>query len=167
MTGVGTELLGVIAVGIGAAAVLYALKHLLSKMGIALPRWGLPAGIGLAMVVYSVWNDYAWHGRAVARLPEGAEILLVGQESQPWAPWSYLWPVAVRMAVIDPAQIAETEPGMRKAQIMLIDRRASTLLVPQEFDCQQRLIRPAKEDWVTAAQDDPAFRVVCEMRLQD
>ncbi|MBC9245648.1 hypothetical protein H4P12_02715 [Paracoccus sp. 11-3] len=165
MTGIGTELLGVIAVGIGAAAVLYALQHLLSKMGIALPRRSLPAGIGLAMVIYSVWNDYAWHDRTVARLPEGVQILLVGHDSQPWAPWSYIWPVPVRIAALDPSRITETESGIRRAQIMLMDRRAPVLLVPQDFDCQQRLIRPANGDWATVSQDDPAFAAVCEIAL--
>ena len=167
MTGVGTELLGVVAVGIGAAAVLYAFKHLLSKMSVTVPRWGLPAGIGLAMVIYSVWNDYAWHDRAVARLPDGTRILLVGHDSQPWAPWTYLWPVAVRMAAVDPAQIAETQPGIRRAQIMLIDRRAPTLLVPQDFDCPQRLVRPAQGDWAALLPDDPSFDAVCQLALPD
>ena len=72
MTGVGVEVLGVIAVGVGTAAFLFAMLHALRKAGLALPRWLLPAGIGLAMIGYSVWNDYAWYDRAVARLPDGA-----------------------------------------------------------------------------------------------
>lgn len=161
MIGIGTELLGVIAVGIGAAALIFALRHLLSKLGVRVPSWALPVGIGLSMIVYSVWNDYAWHGRAVARLPEGAQVLQVGRDSQAWAPWTYLWPVAVRMAAIDPAQISQSDTGIRTAQIMLVDRRTPTLLVPQDFDCQNRLIRPANRDWVAAAADDPALEFVC------
>lgn len=162
MTGVGVELLGVIAVGIGAAAVLFAGLHAARKAGLDLPRWLLPAGIGLAMISYSVWNDYAWFGRAQDRLPEGATMLLVGEDSQPWAPWTYLAPVTVRFAALDPATIREEADGIRQAQIMLVERRGQTLVVPQDFDCAGGRIRPARGEWTPAGADDPAFAAVCE-----
>lgn len=167
MTGVGVELLGVIAVGIGAAAVLFAGLHAARKAGLDLPRWLLAAGIGLAMICYSVWNDYAWFGRAVDRLPEGAEILLVGEDSQPWAPWTYLAPVEVRFAALDPASITPGEGETRRAEIMLVERRGQTLVVPQEFDCAQGLIRPARGDWVAVGEGDPAFAAVCKGEEND
>jgi hypothetical protein len=161
MTGIGTELLGVIAVGIGAAALLYALSHAAQKAGLKLASWLLPAGIGLAMVSYSVWNDYAWFGRATARLPQDTQVLLVGRDSQPWAPWTYLAPVEVRFAALDPAQIREGQGGIRQAPIMLVERRGQTIIVPQDFDCAGGRIRPARGDWTTATADDPAFAAVC------
>lgn len=160
MMGVGVELLGVIAVGIGTAAVLYAGLHALRKAGLDLPGWLLPAGIGLAMIGYSIWNDYAWFGRAKDRLPADAQVLLVGEDSQPWAPWTYLLPVTVRFAALDPATIAEAD-GVRRADIMLVERRGNTLVVPQEFDCDRGMIRPAQGDWAEAGADDPAFAAVC------
>ena len=161
MTGIGTELLGVIAVGIGMAALLYALLHAARKGGLTLPTWLLPAGIGLAMVSYSVWNDYAWFGRATASLPEDTQVLLVGRASQPWAPWTYLAPVEVRFAALDPAQIRDGEGGIRQAPIMLVERHGQTVIVPQHFDCAGGRIRPARGDWTAAAPDDPAFAAVC------
>ena len=146
MTGIGVELLGVIAVGVGAAALLYAGMHLLRKLGWAPARWLLPAGIGLAMVAYAVWNDYAWYDRAVARLPADAQILLVGRDSQLWAPWTYLAPVVIRFAALDPAGI---------------ERRGPTLVVPQEFDCAKGLVRPARGAWSPPGPSDPAYSVVC------
>ncbi|WP_411958059.1 hypothetical protein [Paracoccus homiensis] len=161
MTGVGVELLGVIAVGIGAAAVLFAGLHALRKAGLDLPRWLLPAGIGLSMIGYSVWNDYTWYGRALDRLPAGAEVLMVGEDSQPWAPWTYLAPLTVRFAALDPATVQQNGQT-RSAQIMLIERRGQTLVVPQEFDCQAGRIKPSHGDWVAATSDDPAFAAVCK-----
>ncbi|MBU3029325.1 hypothetical protein [Paracoccus marinaquae] len=162
MTGVGVELLGVIAVGIGMAALLYAGLHALRKAGLDLPRWLLPAGIGLAMIGYSVWNDYAWFGRAVGRLPADAQVLLVGRDSQPWAPWTYLVPVEVRFAALDPATISAGEGAVRQAQIMLVERRDQTLVVPQEFDCGRGMIRPARGEWTEAGPEDPAYAAVCQ-----
>lgn len=162
MTEIGVELLGVIAVGIGAAALFFAAMHLARKLGLQPARWLLPAGIGLAMVSYSIWNDYAWYGRAVQRLPDGAAVLMVGQDSQPWAPWTYLAPVEVRFAALDPATISDTGDQTRQAQIMLFERRGQTLVVPQDFDCGRRMIRPARGEWVAAGPDDPAFAAVCQ-----
>lgn len=162
MTGVGVEVLGVVAVGIGAAALLYALFHALRKAGLDLPRWWLPAGIGLAMVAYSVWNDYAWYDRARARLPADASVLLTGTVTQPWAPWSYLIPITTRFAAIDPASITTGPDNTARAEITLVERRGNTLVVGQEFDCDKGLIRPGASDWQSASEDDPAFRLVCE-----
>lgn len=161
MTGIGIELLGVIAVGIGTAALLYALSHAGQKAGLKLATWLLPAGIGLAMVSYSVWNDYAWLGRATARLPQDTQVLVVGHDSQPWAPWTYLAPVAVRFAALDPTQIRDHEGGVRQAQIMLVERRGHTVIVPQDFDCAGGRIRPARSDWAAVPASDPAFAAVC------
>ena len=161
MTGVGVELLGVIAVGIGAAALGYALMHLARKLGLRPATWLLPAAIGLSMVGYSVWNDYAWFGRAMDRLPQGAEVLLVGRDSQPWAPWTYLAPVEVRFAALDPASVQPTAEGNRQAEIILVERRGQTLVVPQQFDCDGGRIRPARGDWAEVPSDDLAFAAVC------
>lgn len=162
MMGVGVEILGVVAVGIGAAAVIYAAMHALGKAGLVLPRWLLPAGIGLAMIGYSVWHDYAWFDRARDRLPAGTQVLLAGHDSRPWAPWTYLAPVTVRFAALDPASIRGGPDGIRQAQIMLVDRRGQTVVVPQDFDCGGGRIRPARGEWTPAGRDDPAFAAVCE-----
>ncbi|MDP5307220.1 hypothetical protein [Paracoccus spongiarum] len=167
MAGVGIELLGVIAVGIGAAALLFALMHASRKAGLSLPRWLLPAGIGLAMIGYAIWNDYSWYGRAVARLPAQSQVLMVGQGSQPWAPWTYLAPVTLRFAALDPATVRAGEAGVRQAQIMLVERRGPTLVVPQDFDCGRGMIRPARGDWTEAAPDDPALAAVCREEGDD
>ena len=166
MTGMGSDLLGVIAVAIGAAAVLYAGMHAARKAGLHPPPWLLTGGIGLAMVAYSIWNDYAWFDRAVSALPQGSEVLIVGRDSQPWAPWTYLAPVEVRFAAVDPAQITGAEGGTRSAPIMLVERRGQTIIVPQDFDCAGDRIRPARGDW-TPAGDDAAFATVCPKEPAD
>lgn len=160
MTG-GTDVIGAVAVAIGAAATLYAALHLLRRLGVTAPRWVLPAGIGLSMIAYSVWSDYAWFGRAADRLPAGSEIVLKGTARLGWAPWTYLAPVVVRFAAIDPATTTTDAAGIRRAAITLVERRGPTLVVPQEFDCARRMIRPVRGEWAGAPADDPAFAAVC------
>lgn len=161
MNGIGVELLGVIAVGVGMAALLYAGMHLSRKLGLVLPRWILPAGIGLAMIGYAVWNDYAWLGRTTDRLPEGAQILMVGTDRQPWAPWTYLRPVPVRLAAMDGRAATTTDDGTRRAQIMLVERRRPTLVLSQDFDCKGRRVRAPRSGWQPVAEGDPAFAAIC------
>lgn len=160
MTGIGADILGVIAVGVGAAALIYALMHALRKAGVILPRWVLTAGIGLAMVSYSVWNDYAWYGRSVAKLPQGSVVLLSNHTSLPWAPWTFVFPVVTRFTALDPATVERTAPDLRRAEIRLIERRAHTILVRQDFDCANGLIRLPGGDWLQAG-EDTAFDTVC------
>lgn len=160
MTGIGTDLLGVIAVAVGAFAVLYAGMHSARKMGLNPPPWLLTGGIGLAMVSYSVWNDYAWFDRAQAALPQGSTVLIVGRDSHAWAPWTYLAPVEVRFAALDPAQITDADDGTLRAPIMLVERRGQTVIVPQHFDCVGERVRPARGEW-TPASGDAAFAAVC------
>ncbi|RMC36376.1 hypothetical protein [Paracoccus alkanivorans] len=162
MTGMGFELVAAITVGIGVAALLFAAMHAARKAGFSPPRWILPAGVGLSMIGYSVWNDYTWFDRARQQLPEGAELLAIGHDSQPWAPWTYLAPVVVRFATLDPGQISETGEGVKRARIMLIERRGPTRIVPQDFDCAKGMFSVAGGEWRKAETTDPAFGVVCE-----
>lgn len=161
MMGGAFDLLGAIAAGIGMAALLFAAMHALRKLGYSPARWILPAGIGLTMIGYSIWNDYTWLGRAQAKLSESTELLAVGRESYLWAPWTYPAPVAIRFAALDTLSIGDTDEGTKRAEIMLVERRGQTLLVPQEFDCEAGRIRPADGAWKEVAEDDAAFGIVC------
>lgn len=160
MNALSFELLGAIVAGIGAGAMIFALMHASRKAGFALPKWLLPAGIGLAMIGYSVWNDYSWFSRAQEQLPAGAEMLLVGKDNYLWAPWTYVAPVIVRFAALDPARISDTGENIRRAEIMLIERRRPTVIVRQNFDCAKGMISVAGGDW-QKADDDPAIAIVC------
>lgn len=160
MTGMSMDLLGAIAAGLGVGALIYAVMHASRKAGLQVPKWVLPAGIGLTMIVYSVWNDYSWLGRATAQLPEDAELILVGRDSFLWAPWTYIAPVAIRFAAVDPAKIEARGEGIVGAEIMLVERRRPTVIVRQRFDCVKGMISVAGADWQKAG-DDPALASVC------
>lgn len=165
MDGIGAEILGVVAVGIGAAALAFAGLHAARKAGLDLPRWLMPAAIGLAMVIYSVWNDYAWSGRAAARLTPDQQVIMTGQGSLPWAPWTFVAPVTLRMAVLDGASLAAQPDGTRQARIMLVQRRGPTVVVTQGFDCAAGRIRPPGGDWAPAPDGDPALAAVCAQEI--
>lgn len=160
MPAMAMDLVGAIAAGLGVGALIFAMTHASRKAGIEVPKWVLPAGIGLTMICYSIWNDYSWLGRAKEKLPENAELVLVGRDSFLWAPWTYIAPVAIRFAAVDPATVEKSSENIRAAEIMLVERRRPTVIVRQRFDCVAGRISVGGTDWQNA-RDDPAFAAVC------
>lgn len=154
-------MIGVFAVAIFTAAALYALRHALHRVGKSMPLWILPAGTGAAMLIYSVWADYTWANRAMRQLPTGAVVLAEGRAPSPIAPWTYVAPPIVRIAALDESKITEQPDGIRRAEIILIERRKPAIIVPQEFHCVQRSARVAGGEWGTTSDEDPIYRQVC------
>lgn len=161
MTGIGWDILGVMAVGIAMGAIIYAAMHLGRKLGLSGPKWLLPAGIGAAMILYSVWNDYAWYGRAAAQLPDSAEVVATGKGRFPWAPWTYLLPVVVRFAAVDQAEVARSG-AIATAPVMLYERRGPGYRVVQEFDCENKAMRRPMGEWAAAEAGDPLMEAICK-----
>lgn len=115
---------------------LYAARHALGKFaGIALPKWLMPAGIGLAMLGTAIWSEYSWYPRLRAGLPATAEVVLTGQDSAPWRPWTYLRPLTVRAMVIDRAKLAAPAPGVVATDLLLLQRWAPLQTVSVAYDC--------------------------------
>ena len=128
MSGMAWDIIGMIAVGIGVAAVLYAASHALRKLGIALPRWIMPAGIGLGMLVFTIWNEYSWYSRVTGQLPDTIAVLETGSGGKAWRPWSFVVPVVNRFAVIDRAGISQLE-GEHPAKAAHLPRRNGVIRV--------------------------------------
>ena len=98
MSGMAWDIIGMIAVGIGVAAVVYAASHALRKLGVVLPRWIMPAAIGLGMLVFTIWNEYSWYSRVTGQLPDTIAVLETGSGGKAWRPWSFVVPVVNRFA---------------------------------------------------------------------
>ncbi len=116
--------------------VIFAGRHALRKaLGIALPKWVMPAGIGLAMIATTIWTEYSWFPRLKAGLPETAVVLLEGKESQAWRPWTYLVPLTVRAMVLDRSGIRHPAPGVAETELLLLQRWAPLQRVSVAYDC--------------------------------
>lgn len=155
------DLIEPVAVGLGVAALVFALSHLLRKLGVSVPRWLLPASVGAAMIGYAIWADYAWYNRVQAALPADSQVVSYRSETRWWAPWTLLAPVPLSLAVINPSEIVQKENGILETYIYLYDRRTAGLGVPQEFDCATGRYRAARQIWIDAGPNDRAFRIVC------
>jgi len=116
--------------------VLFALRHALRKfLGIVLPKWVMPAGVGLAMIGTTIWSEYSWFPRLEAGLPDTAVVLLTGQETAPWRPWTYVAPLTVRAMVLDRAQLRHPAPEVAETELLLLQRWAPLQRVSVAYDC--------------------------------
>ena len=161
-SGIGRDLLGTLAVGGGAAALLYSLMHAARAAGRPLPRWLLPAGIGLSMIAFATWNEYSWAARVKAQLPDRVAILAEGQVSSPLRPWTYLSAPTTRLALLDPQALKSDGQGAQIAQITLVERWKRSVTVEQGVDCAMGRVRDPEGAWRTAPAGDPVFAAVCK-----
>lgn len=133
------DILAMVAVGVFAALMLFALNHLLRRLrGRALPRWVMPAVVGAAMVGYSVWNEYSWFDRVASRLPDRVVVLNPVASGAPWRPWSYVVPVTTRFMAVDRGSVMRSgaNPDLALTEILLVERWKPTARVPVVFDCR-------------------------------
>ncbi|MDO5657387.1 MAG: hypothetical protein Q4G36_03570 [Paracoccus sp. (in: a-proteobacteria)] len=162
MSGVGWDIIGTLIVAVGTAATLYAAFHALRKAGRPVPKWVMPAAIGVAMIAYATWNEYSWFNRVTAQLPDRVVVLAEGETRVAFRPWSYLAPMTLRFTALDRAAIREAGGGVRVAPVMLVERWRDTVTVEHGVDCARGAVQAPGEPWVGLPADDPLLRTVCQ-----
>ncbi|MCQ0971830.1 hypothetical protein MLD63_15520 [Paracoccus sp. TK19116] len=165
MSGVGLDILGVVAVGVGAAALVLILRHWAGLSGRGLPAWLMPAAIGAAMLGYAIWNDYTWYPRLKAQLPDTVQILSTGAGGKAFRPWSFVIPATTRFAALDRATVQPGGGGAR-ARVFLVERWRPTLTMRIVADCagnRQGLVAANGDvaEWQPLAADDPLRGSLC------
>ena len=166
MNALPAQLLGVFAVAIMAAAVIYALGHGMRRAGLRqFPPWTMPFVIAAAMIGFTIWSDYAWYSRLRAQLPDSVEIIETGAGGRALKPWSFVIPATSRFSAIDRSTIRR-EGDEARAQVLFVDRGLPTRAMTIAYDCRHARQRPVAPDgggpgWTAVAADDAAFRLVC------
>lgn len=159
------QILGVFAVAILAAAVLYAAGHAARRAGRPLPKALMPFGIAVAMIGFTLWNDYGWAARLVAQLPDSVSIVARGTERQALRPWSLVVPVTTRLTAVDRSAIRRDGP-QAEARVLLVERAQPTRMLRIQYDCASGRQRPLAPDgtgpvWGPVDPGDPVVGVVC------
>jgi hypothetical protein len=171
------DFLATIAAGIGVACLVFVANHLgFWLTGRKLGKWVLPAGIGLGMLGYAIWNEYTWYPRVRAALPEGMVVAVAPEERAVYRPWSYLRPSVSRFIAVDrgPATRSADDPQIFAANALVMQRWMPAHRIPQAFDCARRaradlidgaVLNPdgtlTGTTW-TAAADDPLVAAACD-----
>ncbi|WP_114347613.1 hypothetical protein [Paracoccus lutimaris] len=164
MSGMAWDIIGMFAVGVGVAALAFAGMHALRKLGLELPRWILPAAVGLGMLSFTIWNEYSWYGRVTGQLPDTVEVLETGSGGKAWRPWAFVVPVVNRFAAIDRAGLSGETEGLRRGQVLFVERWQPTRYVTLDFDCAGARLRAVAEDRASdwrPGTGDPAFAAIC------
>lgn len=170
MSGIGWDILGLVAVGIGAAALVYAVMHVARKLGRPLPRVVLPASIGAAMLVFAAWNEYSWSDRVIAQLPPRVVVLEEISVREAWRPWTLAFPVVTRFVALDRGAMRQGEGGLRSGRILFVERWHPTQTLTLEVDCgdgRQRMLGPrgGETNWLPPDPSHPAVRAICDADL--
>ncbi len=159
----------------GAGLVLIA-NHLGGKFaGVRLPKWAMPAAVGVAMIAYSIWNEYSWYPRMRAALAEGVVVATAPTDRAMYRPWTYVFPLVSRFIAVDTVNVARsrTDPQVFAANAVIFQRWQPERKIAQAFDCTNRaradLVEGAalSEDgtltgaeWLRAG-DDPLVAAAC------
>ncbi|WP_323005869.1 hypothetical protein [Pseudorhodobacter sp.] len=128
------DLIGTAAAGAGLAGFVVILRHLTKGR---VPKWAIPAAIGAGMLLFSIWNEYSWHGRTTGALPDQVVILSSPTDKVFYRPWTYLFPVSQRFAALDRAGMVKSmeNSAFRRADVLLVQRWSPTKRVALAFDC--------------------------------
>lgn len=141
------DFIATLAAGGVAAMVVFIINHQWRGL---LPRWSMPAAMGLAMLGFSIWNEYSWYPRVVAQLPDTVEVALAPSDAILYRPWTYLFPMVHRFVAVDRASAVRPadDPALMVASAMVIQRWVPTKRVPIAFDCA----KGARADLVEGAE---------------
>ncbi len=167
------ELIATVVLGLAAAGLLMALNTFSGKR---LPAWAVPAGAGLAMLVFIIGMEYTWADRTRDGLPEGVEIASVSRDTMWYRPWTYIRPLTLRMIAVDTRRNRHhpDTPQQVMTTVLLLQRWMPVHDIPVVFDCAGmrradlhsgvELLeggRLANADWRRLDRDDPSARIAC------
>ena len=168
------DLIATAAAGAGLVGFVIIARHL---SGGRVPKWAIPAAIGLGMLIFSVWNEYTWYYRTTTALPEQVIILSSPSDKVFYRPWTYLFPVSTRFAALDRTGMVKSmeNTAFRRADVLLVRRWTPTKRVPIAFDCdggrRADLIEGAEiapdgtltgGTWMDVGKEDELQRAACQ-----
>ncbi|TNF23135.1 MAG: hypothetical protein EP318_02010 [Rhodobacteraceae bacterium] len=143
------ELLATVIAGFAAGGMAFLLSRI---TGGRFPRrWTVGVG-ALAMIAFSIWNEYNWFPRSEAQLPEGV-VVVAASETRSWfRPWTYVVPLVNRFAALDTGSVQRNAdvPHQRIADLYLMERWRSAVGLKIAVDCQAQV--QARLETVTYAE---------------
>lgn len=130
------DFMTMLAGGAFAALTVFALRHAARKLaGLDLPRWLMTAAAGLTMLGVTIYQEYNWFPTVRGGLNDGVKIVLTGEDSSWWRPWTYAAPITTRLMAIDTTKV-ERQGDIARTEFLLFQRWASVVqAVPVAFDC--------------------------------
>ena len=167
-------LIATFAAGFGVAGLVLLLNRM---TGGRLPKWLMPVAAGLAMILYTIWDEYNWMDRTVAGLPEGLEVVANNEDKAFYRPWTYVAPFSSSFIAVDTLNIRSNPevPEQVMTEVLVMGRWSGASLFPILLDCSGGRSaaladgvefdeRGAVKDpeWRTVGAEDPVLRTACK-----
>lgn len=105
--------------------------------GISLPRWIVPASAGVAMLGFSIWNEYSWFGRVSAQIAPPVVVAIAPSERSWLRPWTQLRPLTLRFVAVDLGGVrrSDTDADLRLVPVFVVSRWEPTRALTVAVDC--------------------------------
>ena len=88
------DFISTLSAAFGVAGILLISSYAIRRItGRPLPKWMFPAGIGLGMLGFAVWNESTWYSRVTAQLPEEIVVASAPGRQDWFRPWTYVVPL--------------------------------------------------------------------------
>lgn len=167
------DLVSTLVVGAAAALFTWLFFRVIRR---PMPRRVLPIAIGLAMIAYAIWSEYAWEWQTTGLLPADVEVIERLADRSPWRPWTYLHPRVTRMIALDHGTLRRNPsfPNMVMVDLVLLERWLPTRRVVRLIDCAGKRSAdvtdpaafaagglPPADAWTPLRPDGPIYRPVC------
>lgn len=163
------DLIATIVVGVGVSGIVIGINKL---SGSRFPKWLTPMCVGLSMIGFTIFNEYAWFRNTELNLPEDTVVAQKIEESKFYRPWTYIWPQTSRFIALSDIQTISADTV--SAGIILVTRWQNALEIPAVFDCagarradfplglpQDVQAALPNAEWIALSADDPLLTTAC------
>lgn len=129
------ELIATFAIGFATAGI----THLVNRLtGRRLPRWLIPVSAGIAMIAFTIFNEYSWFQRTSNALPQGLIVVKSAEHKVAYRPWTYVKPYVDRFIALDMLSMRRNEklPDMRIIDMLIYGRWTPAQRIRAAFNCK-------------------------------
>lgn len=142
-----------------------------------MPKHLYPIVAAASVIAYGIYSEYTWADRTIAQLPETINVVHELSGTSMFSPWSFVIPRTDRLSLIDKASIRrnDTLPDHVMAELLLMQRFAPVVRVPQLIDCLGKRRTdvtnnasfgedslPTNAHWENLEREHPLLRVLCD-----
>ncbi len=127
------EIIATAMVGVLVTGVILSIRLFYKK----LPKWVIPAGAGLGMLIYQVYAEYSWAEHMMSRLPKETVVVASVPKTAWYRPWSYVKPQVLQFVALDKTSIVPVlnQADTKQATLYFFERREAAAPLGITVDC--------------------------------
>ncbi len=169
------EMVATLVAGFAGAGIVLLLNKLTRGR---LPKWAMPAGAALCMIVATAANEYGWYNRTKQTLPEGLKVIQTVENQSFYRPWTYISPFVERFIAVDEPSLRThaEKPYLRMVDTYFLGRWSAPEKMVVLADCDAGKRAPLIDgvsfnadgdisgiDWFAPDEGDPLVTAICAL----